>query len=78
MAIGKNKRLTKRVAASGVDSEDCSEMCLSAQRAARRRAALTASLHKVAGSNGSSESAGTPGEATRGPPGAARPTSGPQ
>ena len=24
MAIGKNKRLTKRVAASGADSEDCS------------------------------------------------------
>ena len=43
------------------------------KRAPRRRAALTASLHKVAGSNGSSESAGAPREARCGSPGARRP-----
>ena len=78
MAIGKNKRLTKRVAASGGDSEDCSEVLLSAKRAARRRAALTASLHKVAGSNGSSGRA--PARRARrrvARPAPPRPTSGP-
>ena len=40
MAIGKNKRLTKCVAASGGNSEDCSEAGLSAKasRAAARSA----------------------------------------
>ena len=53
MAIGKNKRLTKRVAASGGNSEDCSTIAREAKasRAAARIGTVTlgTSTSKIGG-----------------------------